>query len=62
MIYVSLVIFLVYMANVILGATSGNRFMGDVGECLTLMLSALFFVFDILRRDANYKASKKDAA
>ena len=51
--------FLVYIANVILGATSASPFVGDVVEMLLLFASAIAFVIAVLQREAAEK-NKRD--
>lgn len=52
---ISLVFFLIYIANVILGATDGSPFVGDVGEMLLLFASSIAFVVAVLQREAAEK-------
>ncbi len=38
------VLFAVFVVNVVLGATGGTAFLGDIGEMLTLFAATLAFV------------------
>ncbi|MCK0148866.1 hypothetical protein MWU54_02425 [Marivita sp. S6314] len=49
----SLVVFVVYFANVALGAMSNSAFLGDVGEMLVLFAASILFVVAILRKEAD---------
>lgn len=51
----SAVIFLIYIANVVLGATSGAPFVGDVSEMLLLFAAVIAFVIAVLQREAAEK-------
>jgi len=51
----SLIVFVVYFANVALGASSGNAFLGDVGEMLVLFAASILFVVAILQKEADRK-------
>ena len=48
----SLVVFLVFGANVVLGSFAGAPFLTDVQEMLTLLVSSVLFVIAILKREA----------
>ncbi|QFU07748.1 hypothetical protein PARPLA_02033 [Rhodobacteraceae bacterium THAF1] len=50
---ITVVLFGVYLSNVVLGALSGSAFMGDVGELLFLAASALSFTAAILKAEAT---------
>ena len=56
----SLIVFVVYFANVALGASSGNAFLGDVGEMLVLFAASILFVVAILQKEAD--RNKKDGS
>lgn len=47
--------FLVYFANVALGAFASAAFLGDVGEMLVLFLASILFVVAILQKEADRK-------
>ncbi len=51
----SLVMFVVFAANVTLGASTGNAFLSDVGEMLVLFVASVLFVAAILKREAAQK-------
>lgn len=51
--YASIVVFIVYFANVALGAFAGSAFLGDVGEMLVLFAASILFVVAILKREAD---------
>lgn len=44
-------LFLIYFANVLVGAFGGKAFLPDVTEMLTLFASCIFFVMFILHRE-----------
>ncbi|MGV6804493.1 MAG: hypothetical protein ACWA49_09825 [Ruegeria sp.] len=49
----SAVVFVVYFANVALGAFAGSAFLGDVGEMLVLFAASILFVVAILKKEAE---------
>ncbi|WP_323765360.1 hypothetical protein [Marinovum sp.] len=49
------ILFAVFVANVLVGATGGAQFLGDVGEALLLFAASVAFVLAILRREAAEK-------
>ena len=53
--YASLIVFVVYFANVASGAFWGRVYFGDVGEMLVLFTAAILFVIAILQREADQK-------
>lgn len=53
----SLVIFVIYFANVALGAFARAAFLGDVGEMLVLFAAAICFVVAILKKEADRERS-----
>jgi hypothetical protein len=44
--------FAAYFINVLLGAMGVSVFLTDIGEMLTLLVSAMFFVIFILQRES----------
>ena len=54
----SIATFLLYFANVALGAFAGSAFLGDVGEMLVLFAASILFVVAIIKREADEKARK----
>lgn len=54
---IAALLFAVYFLNVLLGASGRGIFLGEVSEMLLLVLSALFFVAAILKREAAAKQS-----
>ena len=56
----TLCIFTVFLANVLAGAFWNARFLSDVGEMLTLVLTSAFFVIAIILSEqrAQQKAQK----
>ncbi|UWR07860.1 hypothetical protein [Ruegeria sp. B32] len=48
----SAIVFVVYFANVALGAFEGRAFLGDVGEMLVLFAASILFVVAILKKEA----------
>ena len=55
---VASILFLLYVANVILGAFSGAPILGNVGEMLILFCASIAFVAAILRREARDRRTK----
>ncbi len=55
---IAFVIFSIYIANVVIGATTGSPFVGDVAEMLLLFAASISFVIAVLRREAAEKAEK----
>lgn len=51
----SIVVFVIYFANVALGAFAGIVFFGDVGEMLVLFGAVILFVVAILQKEADRK-------
>ncbi len=51
----SIIVFVVYFANVALGAFSNAAFLGDVGEMLVLFGASILFVAAILKKEADRK-------
>ena len=54
---IAALLFAGYFLNVLLGASGRGIFLGEVSEMLLLVLSALFFVAAILKREAAAKQS-----
>ncbi|MEM9032583.1 MAG: hypothetical protein AAGB18_08050 [Pseudomonadota bacterium] len=50
----------VFVANVLIGASGGKLFLGDVGEMLVLFAASIAFVAGVLRREAEEKSTEKD--
>ena len=48
--------FAAYFLNVFLGAVTNSPILGDIPEMLVLVVSTLFFVIAILKREAEAKA------
>lgn len=48
-------VFVVFFANVAMGAFGGGGFLGDVGEMLVLFAASILFVAAILKREADQK-------
>ena len=51
----SIAVFVIYFANVALGAFGGSAFLGDVGEMLVLFAASILFVVAILQKEADRK-------
>lgn len=51
--FASIAVFVVYFANVALGAFTDSAFLGDVGEMLVLFAASLLFVITILQKEAD---------
>lgn len=47
------ILFAVFVANIVLGASGGAQFLGDVGEMLVLFAASIAFTAAILRREAQ---------
>jgi hypothetical protein len=47
------ILFAAYVLDVVLGATSGASFLGDVGELSVLFAASVAFVAEIVRREAK---------
>ncbi|WP_282152686.1 hypothetical protein [Ruegeria atlantica] len=48
----SALVFVIYFANVALGAFANSAFLGDVGEMLVLFAASILFVVAILKKEA----------
>ena len=59
MLLISLALFSVFVANVVLGAFANASFLGDVGEMLVLFAASLCFVVAILKREAAAKENNQ---
>lgn len=55
-ILLTIVLFALFVTNIVLGAFASAPFLGDVGEMLILLCSSLAFVVVILQREAEEKA------
>ena len=53
--FASLCVFIVYFANVALGAYTRSPILGDVGEMLVLFAASILFVIAILKKEAKRK-------
>ena len=51
----SVIVFVIYFANVALGAFANAAFLGDVGEMLVLFSASILFVVAILKKEADRK-------
>ncbi len=49
----SVIIFVLYFANVSLGAYTGKAVLGDVGEMLMLFVATIFFVLAIVKKEVE---------
>lgn len=52
------ILFLAFLANVLIGATSGSPLLGDVPEALLLFAASVCFVAVILRREAQVRRAR----
>nr|WP_174825842.1 hypothetical protein [Ruegeria sp. HKCCD7239] len=52
----SIIVFIIYFANVALGAFAGSAFLEDVGEMLVLFAASILFVVAILKKEADRDA------
>jgi len=50
---IAVFMFAAYFLNVLLGAVTGSPILGDIPEMLVLVVSTLFFVVAILKREAE---------
>lgn len=48
----SCIVFVIYFANVVMGAFAQSAFLGDVGEMLVLFVATILFVVAILKKEA----------
>ena len=55
---ISAALFAVFFGNVLMGSMGAKPFLGVVPEMLTLFAAAIFFVLEILRREAAAKDSR----
>ncbi|MEP5728090.1 MAG: hypothetical protein ABJL67_01825 [Sulfitobacter sp.] len=53
--YASVLVFVIYFANVASGAFWDTIYLSDVGEMLVLFAAAILFVVAILRKEADRK-------
>ena len=51
----SAIVFVVYFANVAMGAFASAAFLSDVGEMLVLFAASILFVVAILQKEADRK-------
>lgn len=51
--FASLIVFLIYFANVAAGAFWNQAYFGDVGEMLVLFAASILFVIAILQKEAD---------
>ncbi len=54
----SLFLFVVFAANVAIGAATGSPFLSDVGEMLVLLAASTVFVVAILKIEADREKEK----
>ncbi len=52
---IAVILFAAYFLNVLLGAVTSSPLIGDIPEMLVLLVSTLFFVVAILKREAEAK-------
>ncbi len=55
----TIILFCVFVLNVVLGAVTGSPVLGDVPEMLVLFAASICFVAEILRRESA--TQKKDS-
>ncbi|MEL6234695.1 MAG: hypothetical protein AAFR46_09820 [Pseudomonadota bacterium] len=55
-------LFVVFLANILIGASGGTAFLNDVGEMLVLFGATLCFVVLILQQEATASATAKSPA
>ena len=56
---IAVFMFAAYFLNVLLGAVTSSPILGDIPEMLVLVVSTLFFVVAILKREAEAKAESE---
>lgn len=56
---ISAILFVVYFLNVLIGSMGMQPYLGVVPEMLTLLAAAVFFVMEILRREAAAKKPRE---
>jgi hypothetical protein len=56
----AVVLFGLYVANVVLGALAGNAFMGDVAEMISLFAASIAFTIAILKRETAERRRKSE--
>ncbi|WP_170789284.1 hypothetical protein [Ruegeria lacuscaerulensis] len=54
----SVIVFVIYFANVAMGAFAGGAFLGDVGEMMVLFAASILFVVAILKKEADRNAER----
>lgn len=54
----AVLLFAIFVVNVVLGALSGSPFLGDIGEMLMLFAASIAFVVAVLRREEAAKSSE----
>ena len=55
LLFASLIVFVLFFANVALGAFANAAILGDVAEMLVLFVATILFVVAILRKEADRK-------
>jgi hypothetical protein len=55
---ISAILFLLFVANVVLGSTTGSPFLSDVAEMVLLFGGAVAFVAGILKRESDERKAK----
>jgi hypothetical protein len=60
MLALAAILFATYVLDVVLGATSGASFLGDVQELLVLFAASVAFVAEILRREARTRSTDQE--
>jgi hypothetical protein len=56
---ISAILFAIFFLNVLIGSMISTPYLGVVPEMLTLLAAAVFFVLEILRREAAEKKSSE---
>jgi hypothetical protein len=49
-----------FIVNMLMGAFANASFLGDTGELLVMLATAIAFVVAILKREADAKANSRD--
>ncbi|WP_419909938.1 hypothetical protein [Hoeflea sp.] len=55
----SVALFVIFFANVLVGAVTGSPIFGDVAEMLVLFAASILFVAAILRSEADARNQEK---
>ncbi len=54
------ILFVIFFGNVLMGSLGGATYLGDIGEFLVLLATAICFTVAILKSEANNKAQSAE--